>query len=88
MEQVAYIVESTKGYFKGFIAVLTPDDGDNDNALFVTASTGKYPTLEEAQAQMKGLPANIKAYPNPIKSSESGLSWLSELKEANKEISA
>jgi hypothetical protein len=89
MERVAYIVQSTKGYFKGFVAMLTPDeDGDNDNALFVIASTAKSKTLEEAQKQQAGLPADVKVYPNPIKSSENGLSWLSELKEANKEITA
>lgn len=83
MKTVAYIVENRKGLFGGFIASVVPDD--DDSSLFVTATTEKYHTLEEAQKELEKLPKDIKVYLNPIKSSESGLSWLSELEEANKD---
>jgi hypothetical protein len=81
MDKVAYIIENQKNQFKGFIAMLTPDE--NDAALFVIHSTDKSENLQEIQEKLKELPEDIKTFPNPIKSSENGLSWLSELESVN-----
>ena len=81
MDKVAYIIKTKEGTFKGFIALLNPD-GD-DSALFVLHSTKRFPTLEEAQEEVKNVPAGIKAFLNPITPNDSGLSWLSELEQAN-----
>lgn len=71
MEKVAYIIETNKNKFKGFIALLTPD-GD-DSALFVTNSINRFDNLDLAQEELKKLPSDIKVFLNPIKSSEIGL---------------
>lgn len=81
MKKVAYIIETLDNKFKGFIALLTPD-GD-DSALFVIHSTKKLEGVEAVQEELKKLPSDIKTFMNPIKSSENGLSWLSELEKAN-----
>lgn len=81
MEKVAYIIENQKKQFKGFIALLTPDK--DDSALFAIHSTDRSENLQEIQDKLKELPPHIKIFPNPIKSSENGLSWLSELESAN-----
>jgi len=81
MDKVAYIIENQKKKFKGFIAILTPDT--DDSALFVIHSTDTSENLQEIQDKLKELPIDIKTFPNPIKSNENGLSWLSELEKAN-----
>lgn len=82
MNKVAYIIETNDNKFKGFVAILTPDT--DDSALFVTHSTDKFLNVEDVRLELDTLPSNIKKYTNPIKSSENGLSWLSELEKENK----
>lgn len=81
MNSVAYIIKTKEGEFKCFVALLNPDG--NDSALFVTNSTKRFETLQEAQEKLKELPPDIKTFPNPINPNDSGLSWLSELEAAN-----
>lgn len=83
MELVAYIVESQNGRFHAFISALVPDD--TDSALFVQYKGKKSDDLEEVQDFLvNNSPEGAKEiYLNPIKSSEDGLSWLSELEAAN-----
>ena len=50
---VAYIVESSKRYFKAFVAHTVELEGDNDSTLFVLASGGKSEKLEEVQEFLK-----------------------------------
>ena len=85
---VAYIVESSKGYFKAFVAHTVESEGDNDSTLFVLASGGKSEKLEEVQEFLRtNVPNDVeKTFLNPIKSNESGLTWLSELERVNPEI--
>ncbi len=81
MDKVAYIVENKFNKFRGYIALLNPDK--DDSALFVIHSTDKSENLQEIQEKLKELPEYIKTFPNPIKPSESGISWLSELEAVN-----
>ena len=82
MEHVAYIIKTREGKFRGFVAILNPDG--NDSALFVTNSTDKSDSLEEIQNKMKELPSSIRTFMNPISPNQTGISWLSELEDANK----
>lgn len=81
MDKVAYIVENKHNHFRGYIALLNSDK--DDSALFVIHSTDKSENLQEIQERLKELPGHIKTFQNPIKSNESGLSWLSELEAVN-----
>ena len=80
MEQICYIIESSKGYFKPFIGIVTPDD--DDSSLYPIAS-GNKGTLEEAQKFLKENSGEMKFYLNSVKSNLSGLTWLSEILNAN-----
>jgi hypothetical protein len=83
MDIVYYIIETFKGKFKPFVAQAVLSPGDNDSSLFVVASGTRYETLEEAQSFLKENSPEGVIYLNPIKSSESGLSWLSEIVSVN-----
>lgn len=83
MDKVAYIIQIRPDAFRGYVALLNPD-GD-DAALFVTASTNKFATVEQVQEEMKKLPSEIKTFMNPITPNQTGISWLSELEEANQQ---
>lgn len=81
METICYIIESSKGYFKPFIGLIVPDDGD-DSSIYQTGS-GPKGTLEEAQKFITENKGEFKFYLKPVKSNESGLTWLSEILKAN-----
>lgn len=82
-DYVAFIVHTTKNKFRGFVAKVVESPGDNDSVLAVTHSSGKYDTVQQAQQELNNLPPEIKKYPNPIESSFTGISWLSEVEKAN-----
>ena len=81
MEQICYIIETMKGKFKPFIGQLVPDD--DDSSLFVIASGERFDELEGAQKFIKDNADDMKFYLNPVKSNESGLTWMSEILNAN-----
>lgn len=85
MDLVCYIIELDNGKFKPFLSMIVDDDGDDDNALYVSASKDSMDTLEQAQTFIKDKsPPFVKIFLNPIKPSFGGITWLSELEEANR----
>jgi len=89
MKKVAYIVKVTKNEtFRLFMADVIKIEEDNDSLLNVTMTGPKFDSLEEAQKTLKVdhdtmLFKGITPYYNPVKSNGSGMTWLSELINAN-----
>ena len=81
--KVSYVVETKKG-FRPFVAQVVPDD--DDSSLYVIASGTISKKLDESQDFIDNNKKGIdKTYLNPIKASSMGVSWLSELENANPE---
>jgi hypothetical protein len=80
MRTVYYIIERhNNGKFKPFAATYAPGC-----ALLVIASGETSTDLASAQRFLTdNAPAGPDVFPNPVKSSEDGLTWLSELIAAN-----
>ena len=85
MEKIVYIIETQKGKFKPFVSSVLFLEEDNDSTLFVIASGDSFEDLKDAQKFVTENKGDMKVYLNPVKSSATGLTWLSELKDANKE---
>ena len=84
MERIVYIIETKSGKFKPFISSVHFMDGDNDSALFVLASGNSFENLKDAQKFATDNKGDMKAYLNPVKSNDTGITWLSELESVNK----
>lgn len=84
MEKVVYIIETKKGKFKPFVSSVHFMEDDNDSTLFVIASGDSFVDLKDAQKFATDNKGDMKVYLNPVKSNDTGLTWLSELDEANK----
>lgn len=91
MDQIQYIVFSSKNSkFRLFFANIMHME-DNDSLLTVTASGPKFDTIEEARIELskdlkKCKELGIKVCLNHIESAETGMSWLSELEAANPDV--
>lgn len=84
MENVVYIIETKNGNFKPFVASVHFMEDDNDSVLNVIANGETFEKLEDAQKFANDNKGDMKVYLNPVKSSFTGITWLSELEEANK----
>ena len=83
-KNVCYILEKKNGKFKPFVSSVHFMDDDNDSVLYVKANGPNYDTLSEAQDFVRTNAMGMKTYLNPIKPNSIGITWLSELEEANK----
>lgn len=84
MENIIYIIETKKGKFKPFVSSVHFMEEDNDSTLFVLGSGPACEKLEDAQKFATENAGDMKVYLNPTKSNFTGITWLSEIKEANK----
>lgn len=79
MRTVYYIIERHNGKFKPFAATYAPGC-----ALLVTASGDTSDDLATAQKFLTdNAPVGPDRFPNPVKSNDNGITWLSELIAAN-----
>ena len=84
MEKIVYIIETKKGKFKPFVSSVHFMEDDNDSTLFVIASGLSFDNLKDARKFATDNKGEMEVYLNPVKSNDTGITWLSEIKEANK----
>lgn len=81
----AYIVENRYGNFVPFLSSIHPSPGDDDSTLFPQAQGMACIKLEDAQDFLKNnLPEEYDTllFLQPVKHSDTGILWLSQLTSA------
>ena len=80
---IGYIIKTKKNMFKAFVG--TPIKDDDDSFINILAAGIKSAELSEVQEFIENHSQGIdKLFINPVNSSMTGITWLSELKEAQK----
>jgi hypothetical protein len=82
---VGFIVRRLNGKYKPMVGRVIESEGDDDSFISVVGTQSSFLVLGQAQACFEGNGAdNIdKIYLRPVSSNGSGLTWVSELEDAN-----